>query len=109
MLLPLLIPSDGRVVHLVDDDDEEYQDQISMVPMGREGTKMMTTFGDGPRPVPKAVEIALLGTRETLQLAIMDARAIRRRAKQTFEEARQTLQRGGWKQMPKASSWTWRI
>ena len=72
-------------------DLEEYQDQISMIPLGREAAKMMTTFGDGPNPLPKAIETALMGTRETLQLSIMDARAIRRRQKQTFDEARQTL------------------
>ena len=74
-------------------DLEEYQDQISMIPLGREAAKMMTTFGDGPNPLPKAIETALMGTRETLQLSIMDARAIRRRQKQTFDEARQTLRK----------------
>jgi hypothetical protein len=77
----------------VDDDldDEEYADLLSQIPLGKDGAKMMTTFGDGPRPDLKAVKAALLGARKTLQLAIMDARAIRRRAKQHYEEARHTF------------------
>jgi hypothetical protein len=71
--------------------EDAYQDVISQIPLGKEGSKMMTTFGDGPRPIPKSIEAALLGTRKSLQIAIMDARAIRRRAKQNFEEARQSF------------------
>ena len=52
---------------------------------------MMTTFGDGPFPQPEAVQAALLGTRQILQYAIQDARAIRRKAKQTFAKARKTV------------------
>jgi hypothetical protein len=86
----------------VDDDEEEdsdtqkanhekYQEQISLIPMGKEGAKMMTTFGDGPRPIPESLQKALLGTRKSLQIAILDARALRRRAKQTFDQHRQKL------------------
>jgi hypothetical protein len=72
-------------------EDSSYQDKIDRIPMGKVGAKMMTTFGDGPTPDTRAIEAALLGTRMTLQMAILDARAIRRRAKQTFEQARQTV------------------
>ncbi|KAG7367984.1 hypothetical protein IV203_030727 [Nitzschia inconspicua] len=66
---------------------EEYDDAIGQIPMGWEAAKMMTTFGDGPHPRPDALEAALLGTRKTLQMAIMDARKIRRRLQQDFQKA----------------------
>jgi hypothetical protein len=71
------------------DDEEVYQDRISLIPMGKEGAKMMTNFGDGPKPILGALETALLGTRKTFHIAIMDARAIRRRAKKAFDQGRQ--------------------
>lgn len=71
--------------------EEAYKDAISQIPLGKEGAKMMTTFGDGTKPIPRAMQAALLGTRKSLQVAIMDARAIRRRAKKTFEDARQSF------------------
>eukprot|EP00980_Cylindrotheca_fusiformis_P003649 scaffold818_cov136-Cylindrotheca_fusiformis.AAC.15 len=70
------------------DEEELYQDRISLIPMGKDGAKMMTTFGDGPKPIPGALEAALLGTRKTLHVAIMDARAIRRRTKKAFDQGR---------------------
>jgi hypothetical protein len=73
------------------EDDEFYQEEISQIPLGKEGGKMMTTFGDGPKPHPSAIVAALLGTRKVLQTSIMDARAVRRRDKQTFEDARQSF------------------
>jgi hypothetical protein len=71
------------------DDEEVYQDRISLIPMGKEGAKMMTNFGDGSKPILGALEMALLGTRKTFHVAIMDARAIRRRAKKAFDQGRQ--------------------
>lgn len=74
-----------------DEEDESYQDQIDQIKLGKQGAKMMTTFGDGPRPDPEALTTALLGTRKCLQVALFDARALRRHAKQTYEVARQSF------------------
>ena len=52
---------------------------------------MMTTFGDGPKPKSETIQAALMGTRKCLQVAIMDARAVRRRAKKSFDEARKAV------------------
>ncbi|OEU19267.1 hypothetical protein FRACYDRAFT_235317 [Fragilariopsis cylindrus CCMP1102] len=56
--------------------------------MGKEAAKMMTAFGDGPYPDPSVLEQALLGTRKALQVSIMDARKVRRRLQQEFQDAR---------------------
>jgi hypothetical protein len=71
--------------------DEAYKEQISLIPMGKHGAQMMTTFGDGPRPTPKTVSAALLGTRQCLQVALLDARALRRQEALTYAQARQSL------------------
>jgi hypothetical protein len=71
--------------------DAEYDEAIGQIPMGWEAAKMMTTFGDGPRPQPTALALALLGTRQALQMAIMDARKIRRRLQQDFQMAEITV------------------
>ena len=84
--------------------EEEYVDQISQIPMGIEGAKMMTTFGDSRYPDPKALEEALLGTRRTLQLAMMDARAIRRKIKKRFDEAKKMSRRLDQSSLARASS-----
>mmetsp|Transcript_46790 Transcript_46790/g.53101 ORF Transcript_46790/g.53101 Transcript_46790/m.53101 type:complete len:684 (-) Transcript_46790:279-2330(-) len=69
----------------------EYHDIVSQIPMGKEAGKMMTAFGDGPYPVPPALEKALLGTRKALQVSIMDARKVRRRLQKEYQEARATV------------------
>jgi hypothetical protein len=74
-----------------DEHDEEYDDMIAQIPMGTEAAKMMTTFGDGPRPNPGALQAALLGTRRALQMAIMDARKVRRRLQQDFKKAQNSV------------------
>ncbi|CAJ1933567.1 unnamed protein product [Cylindrotheca closterium] len=84
--------------------EEEYKDKISLIPMGMEGAKMMTTFGDSRSPDPKALEEALLGTRRTLQLAMMDARAIRRKIKKRFDEAKRMNRRLDQSSLAQASS-----
>ena len=87
-----------------DDDmmpDEDQQDEhlgsISHIPMGRMGAQMMTTFGDHPLPDPKSLQAALLGTRKCLQVAMFDARALRRHTKRSFDKAKDnvTLKRKG--------------
>jgi hypothetical protein len=57
--------------------------------MGKVGSQMMTTFGDGPQPDLEALELALKGVREALQLIVMDARAVRRKAKIHFVHAQE--------------------
>ena len=66
---------------------DKYQDEISQIPMGKEAAKMMTTFGDGPHPLPEALRLCLLGTRKALQVSIMDARKIRRRLQKEYRDA----------------------
>ena len=68
--------------------EEAYQEELSLIPMGKEGAKMMTTFGDGPQPLPETLRAALLGCRQSLQVAVRDARAIRRSSKAMFEQAK---------------------
>ena len=68
-----------------------YQEEIALIPLGKQGAQMMTTFGDGPRPLPASVSAALQGTRKCLQVAVMDARALRRQAKQKFQMARKSF------------------
>ena len=58
------------------------------IPMGQQGAKMMTAFGDGEDPHPDVVSTTLLGARRLLQVTIQDARALRRKAKQQFLRAR---------------------
>lgn len=61
---------------------------LSQIPMGVVGAKMMATFGDGEWPNLDALRAALEGTRRALQCAILDARAIRRRAKESYKKAK---------------------
>lgn len=48
----------------------------------------MITFGDGPEPIPTACATALLATRQCLQTAIKDARALRRHMKREYDKAK---------------------
>lgn len=61
---------------------------IDSIPLGSTGAKLMIIFGDGPKPDPKACSLALLSTRECLQNAIKDARALRRKLREEFQKAR---------------------
>ena len=56
----------------------ERQRALEQIPLGRMGERMLITFGDGPVPDFEVISAALLGTRSTLQRAILDARALRR-------------------------------
>lgn len=58
--------------------DAERQKALEQIPLGRMGERMLITFGDGPVPDFGVISAALLGTRGTLQRAILDARALRR-------------------------------
>ena len=81
---PLAVPSGFTTM-------EEYRDAISQIPMGKEAAKMMTTFGDGPNPLPDPLELALMGTRKALQVSIMDARKVRRRLQKEYREAQSLI------------------
>jgi hypothetical protein len=56
----------------------ERQKVLEQIPLGKMGERMLITFGDGPIPNYEVITAALLGTRLTLQRAILDARALRR-------------------------------
>jgi hypothetical protein len=56
----------------------ERQKVLEQIPLGRMGERMLITFGDGPVPNFEVITATLLGTRSTLQRAILDARALRR-------------------------------
>ena len=73
--------------------DDAYRDAISQIPMGKEAAKMMTTFGDGPNPLPDPIELALMGTRKALQVSIMDARKVRRRLQKEYRDAQSVVMR----------------
>lgn len=75
------------------DDDDDTSTPLDLIPMGHAASKMMITFGDGPSPHPATVQAALLGCRRCLQMAIKDARAIRRSQKAAYATARQQVHR----------------
>jgi len=56
----------------------ERREALEQIPLGKMGERMLITFGDGPRPNLEVISTALLGTRASLQRAILDARALRR-------------------------------
>ena len=56
----------------------ERDEALENIPLGKMGERMLITFGDGPRPDLEVISAALLGTRASLQRAILDARALRR-------------------------------
>jgi hypothetical protein len=56
----------------------ERREALEKIPLGKMGERMLITFGDGPFPDLDVISSALLGTRATLQRAILDARALRR-------------------------------
>ena len=68
---------------------QEYRMLLEEIPMGKVGSQMMTTFGDGPQPDIDALKLALKGVREALQLMVMDARAVHRKAKVHFVHAQE--------------------
>lgn len=77
-----------------DDDDESVEIDWSFyedIPLGKQGAKMLTTFGDGKRPKPTAVKAALEGARLMLQTAIRDARHLRRKQKKIYRTAKNSL------------------
>ena len=71
--------------------DEDYQEALARIPLGKQGAYMITSFGAGSKPPPEVVSAALLATRKCIQMAIQDARALRRKQKHQFATARAAL------------------
>jgi len=69
-------------------DFSETWDKLDSIPLGRIGARMMVTFGDNIDTVPEACATALMGTRQCLQSAIKDARALRRKLKEDYNRAK---------------------
>jgi hypothetical protein len=76
------------------DDQDADVNPFDAIPLGHDGRKMLVTFGDGPSPHPMVVQAALLGARRMLQLAIKDARALRRYYKGEYGQARKAVHGG---------------
>ena len=76
--------------------NEEYEgkDPFERIPMGHVGKKMIITFGGGSNPTAEVVQAALLGTRRLLQIAIKDARALRRQMKGEYAQAKRAMHMG---------------
>lgn len=59
-------------------EQQKYAESLENIPLGKMGSRMLITFGDGPYPRAEVVSAALLGARSSLQRAILDARALHR-------------------------------
>ena len=80
-------PRKGEATQQPQESANQSKYNYDHIPLGKQGSSMMTTFGDGPHPLPNTVSAALLGARRLLQVTIQDARALRRKAKQQFKKA----------------------
>ncbi|KAL7541750.1 hypothetical protein ACHAXR_011593 [Thalassiosira sp. AJA248-18] len=69
-------------------DKREREEAVEKIPLGKMGTRMLITFGDGPVPELEVISATLMGTRVSLQRAILDARALRRQLKDKWHQAR---------------------
>lgn len=69
-------------------DFSEQWNKLDDIPLGRIGAKMMVTFGDNIETDPGACAAALAGTRQCIQNAIKDARALRRKMKIDYNRAK---------------------
>ena len=61
---------------------------LESIPLGRTGAKIHITFGDGTQPLPETIALTLLATRNCLQTAIQDARALRRQLVREYQKAK---------------------
>lgn len=61
------------------------------IPLGYQGARMMATFGDGKQPDSKAVAAVLNGARKMLQVAIQDARYLRRQYRRVYANAQRLV------------------
>lgn len=80
-------------------EDEDYivdnDEELENIPLGRQGSKMMIIYGDGPHPKPASVSAALLGVRQCLHQAIKEARALRRKMRMEYDQAKSILDKHG--------------
>ena len=74
-----------------DSQSPAYLQALDEIPLGRQGADMLTSFGDGPVPDPQTVSAALLGARKCLQIAVQDARALRRKKTELYAAAHSTM------------------
>ena len=58
--------------------EQKYAESLENIPLGKMGSRMLITFGDGPYPRVEVVSAALLGARSSLQRAVLDGRALHR-------------------------------
>ena len=65
--------------------------QYEHIPLGQQGAKMLVSFGDGKSPLPETVSQALLGARKMIQVAVQDARHVRRQTQQVYNKARAAM------------------
>lgn len=73
---------------MTEEEREARQESLEQIPMGKMGEQMLITFGDGPTPNLDVVSETLLHTRTLLQRVVLDARALRRRQKDQWHQAR---------------------
>ena len=73
---------------MTEEEREARQESLEQIPMGKMGEQMLITFGDGPTPNLDVVSETLLHTRKMLQRVVLDARALRRRQKDQWHQAR---------------------
>lgn len=67
-------------------DYSKYED----IPFGKQGAQMMTVFGDVRQPCPDVVQAVLTATRRLLQVAIQQARQVRRKSVRIYAAIRQS-------------------
>ena len=82
-----LVASIGRQ-QMTDEEREARKESLEQIPMGKMGERMLITFGDGPTPCLDVISETLLHTRTLLQRVVLDARALRRRQKDQWHQAR---------------------
>lgn len=85
-------------------DEEDGRNPLDRIPLGKQGHKMLMTFGDGPKPCPEVVQAALLGARRLLQFAIQDARGLRRHMKGEYAHAKRRVHMGNKNVKPMGTS-----
>ena len=94
---PPLLFNDNKKNSTDDNNDDTIEVSIDWValygdiPLGQQGARMMQTFGDGSPPMAESVQATLRGARQMTQVAIQDARHVRRQRKKAFQEAQAVL------------------
>jgi hypothetical protein len=95
-------------------DDTKWSALYSEIPLGSQGARMVTTFGGNPKdptpPPPATVQAVLQGARRMLQVAIQDARHVRRKRQKVYNDAQAVLKAVGRKKKletaPRKDEWS---